>query len=235
MPKASDPFHTTTDGSEPRRWVDVQVFQCSLASCSARLITRLRPPKLKSEWVNLLVDPALINARARKVMENEPARYEGHALPSSITVLTNLRAYISNALSNPEPRRIVGNNKKWLLSLGDPCAELLEYLGFQRDVSSRSDQFFFRVLIFLWQGDDWMPPRPDVTAATPYINPLNILLDDIDKELLILLESRYEEEKHMVKVHTSSVSVVPELQRLLGCQGCNCNDLISNNVVANDF
>ena len=145
---ASEPFRIIQDGPESGRWIDVQTFQCSSSSCSVRLITRLRSPRLKSEWVNLLVDPALIKARARKVMENEPTRFEGHAVPTPTTVLTNLRAYITNALSNPEPRRIVGNNKKWLLSLGDPCANLLEFLGFERDVSSKINQRFFPTLIF---------------------------------------------------------------------------------------
>lgn len=45
----------------------------------------------------------------------------------------NLRKYITNALHG-EKRKIVGNNKKWLLCLGEPCAELLEYLGFTREV-----------------------------------------------------------------------------------------------------
>lgn len=67
-------------------------------------------------------------------METEPERFEGHAVPSKMQVLTNLRAYISNALNSPDPKMIVGNNKKFLLSLGEPCAEVLEYLGFTRDV-----------------------------------------------------------------------------------------------------
>ena len=121
------------DGSDS--WVDVQHFQCSSLSCSARCTTFFRPPRLKSDWVALLVDKSLIKQRAQKVMDDDPGRFEGHAIPSPIVVLANLRAYVVNAMSNPERRRIVGNNKKWLLSLGEPCADLLRYLGFTREVS----------------------------------------------------------------------------------------------------
>ena len=123
----------TDDGSES--WVDMQHFLCSSLSCSARLSTFFRPPRLKLEWVALLTDRSLIRQRAQKVMDDEPTRFEGHAIPSPIVVLANLRAYVVNAISNPERRRIIGNNKKWLLSLGEPCSDLLKYLGFTREVS----------------------------------------------------------------------------------------------------
>ena len=67
-------------------------------------------------------------------MSDDPERFEGHAIPPPSQVLSNLRAYISNAMTKAESRRILGSNKKWLLSLGDPCADLLEYLGFKRVV-----------------------------------------------------------------------------------------------------
>jgi ubiquitin carboxyl-terminal hydrolase 25/28 len=95
----------------------------------------MRSPRLKDEWARLLVDKTLIKARAEKAMAAEPGRFEGHAVPSPSEVLTNLRSYISNAMTSPEPRRILRNNKKWLLCLGDSCAELLHYMGFRRTVS----------------------------------------------------------------------------------------------------
>lgn len=121
------------DGFNSGPWVDIQHFQCSSLSCSARLVTRFRPPRLTSEWTALLTNRSIINERARKVMEDDPARFEGHAIPPPIQVLTNLRTYVSNAMDSPDSRRIVGNNKKWLLSFGEPCADLLEYLGFTRE------------------------------------------------------------------------------------------------------
>lgn len=121
------------DGSEP--WCDIQHFQCSDPTCSARVTTRYRMPRLTKEWVALLADKSLIRQRAQKAMADDPARFEGHAVPPPSTVITHLRTYIMNAMKDPtNPRRIQGNNKKWCLSLGEPCAQLLLYLGFTRDV-----------------------------------------------------------------------------------------------------
>jgi ubiquitin carboxyl-terminal hydrolase 25/28 len=115
-------------------WLDERHFECSNPSCSARLTTRIRSPRLVLEWIDLLTNPALVRARAQDVMAKDPERFEGHAVPPIVQVLANLRAYLANALTSPEPRRILGNNKKFLLCLGEPCADLLQYLGFTRTV-----------------------------------------------------------------------------------------------------
>ena len=121
--------------NDPDSWCDIQHFQCSDSRCLARVTTRFRTPRLKKEWVALLSDKSLIKQRAQKAMNEDPVRFEGHAVPSPVTVITNLRTYIMNAIRDPaNPRRIQGNNKKWCLSLGEPCADLLLYLGFTRDV-----------------------------------------------------------------------------------------------------
>ena len=152
-------------------------------------------------------------------MDDDPGRFEGHAVPSPIQVLTNLRAYISNAMTDPEPRRILGNNKKWLLSLAEPCADLLHYLGFSRQVIRTRPSSELSMLIVL-QDEDWLPPRPDLSKGTPFTNPLNILLDDVDKELLILISQQPEDEKRLVKPYFIPKPAMPDIERVLGCQGC---------------
>lgn len=119
-------------------WVDAQRFQCSSPRCSAKLLVQFRPPRMINDWVRLLTDPSAIKARAEKAMLEEPERLEGHAIPAPVEVLTNLRHYIGNAMNSIEGRRrIPGNNKKWLLCLGEQCSELLQYLGFTRLVTLR--------------------------------------------------------------------------------------------------
>ena len=46
----------------------------------------------------------------------------------------NLRQYIYNAFNMKEKKVILRHNKKWVVSLGESCSELLEYLGFSRQV-----------------------------------------------------------------------------------------------------
>lgn len=87
--------------------------------------------------MRLLTDPELIRYRADQAIASDPERLEGHNAPSGAEVLSNLRAYLLNALKSPELRVIKGNNKRWMLSLGEHCVELLEYLGFEKQVRIR--------------------------------------------------------------------------------------------------
>lgn len=123
------------DGTQGHRWVQSQRFRCSSPTCCADVTIQIRPPRLTPEWVTLLSDKDAIRERAEKVMAEDPVRFEGHALPPPVQVLMNLRIYLANAMKDPEGRRILGNNKKWMLCLGDACADLLEYLGFTRQAS----------------------------------------------------------------------------------------------------
>ena len=121
-------------------WMDTQFFSCSSSSCSARLTIRLRSPIIKPEWEALLLNRSLIKSRAGKAISDEPLRFEGHAIPSPIEVVGNLRTYIRNAMTSLEERRIPSNNKKWLLCFGEPCADLLQHIGFTRTVR-RANEF----------------------------------------------------------------------------------------------
>ena len=70
------------------------------------------------------------------MMADSPERFEGHAVPFPIDVLSYLTTYISNALREEERRSIPAHNKKFLLSLGDACSDLLQFLGFVREVGT---------------------------------------------------------------------------------------------------
>lgn len=150
-PTASSPLHHfihRPNLSKPRKngilapdtdtgfqWVDEQHFQCSSAECYARLIIWFKPPRLVPDWVKQLTDKFMIKTRAERAMAEDPKRFEGHAVPLPVLVLWNLRLYICNAVQNPEKsRKIPGHNKQFLLSLGESCADLLEYVGFTREV-----------------------------------------------------------------------------------------------------
>ena len=113
----------------------MQHFECSTLHCSAKLSIRIRPCRLIPQWINLLTEPQLIRVRAEKAISEAPDRFEGIAVPTPTDVLSNLRAYITNAMKYDEGRKILRHNKKWRLCLGDSCADLLEYLGFRREVS----------------------------------------------------------------------------------------------------
>ena len=84
--------------------------------------------------MRLLTDPELIRYRAEQAIASDPERFEGHDVPSGTDVLLTLRAYLLNALKSSELKVIKGVNKRWMLCLGEPCVELLNYLGFEKQV-----------------------------------------------------------------------------------------------------
>ena len=134
-PKESQNLPSIHPDANPILWFDTQVFQCSSQTCAAKVSVTFRPARLPSKWIYELTDKNAINERAKRAIQSDPERYEGHAPPSPVDVLTNLRTYIYNGMQSNEQRRIIGANKKWRLCFGDSCADLLRYLGFQRDVS----------------------------------------------------------------------------------------------------
>lgn len=129
--KRSEGFKQDPDDIE--KWTDTELFQCTAEACSAQLTVHMYSPRLNTRWKELLVDSAQINRRAKSAMGTDPGRFEGHAIPNALTVLGNLRAYITNAMKG-DHRRITWTNKKFMLSFGETSAGLLKYIGFTRDV-----------------------------------------------------------------------------------------------------
>ncbi|KAL8735558.1 MAG: hypothetical protein Q9166_000726 [cf. Caloplaca sp. 2 TL-2023] len=156
-----------------------------------------RSPRLRPDWIELLTDMNLIKSRAHKAMSGDPTRFEGHGVPLPSEVLLNLRTYILKALRDDNRRAIQAHDKRWLLCLGDPCAELLEYIGFVRE------------------NDNWLVPRPDISETAPVSNPVNILLEDVEKELLALLLQRPDDEKRASKVQYGLTSASRDFKKLL--------------------
>ena len=74
------------------------------------------------------------------------------------------------------------------------------------------------------QDLDWWPPRPNTTASLPYEDPLNILLDDVEKELLTLVGQRPVEERRIVNAVYAPIPAMQEFLRVLGSLGCNANN-----------
>ncbi|KAL8663826.1 MAG: hypothetical protein Q9202_003511 [Teloschistes flavicans] len=201
QPHLSQPRTTADDpavANAASDWRDIRCFQCSTIDCSARLKIQISPPRLRPQWVELLIDKDLIKSRAEKVISENPERFEGHGIPRPSEVLTNLGAYVVNALRRSDRRPIQAHNKKFLLGFGEPCADMFEYLGFVRG------------------EETWEPPQPDFSATRPVSNPVNRLLEDVEKELQSLLLQRPDDEKRASKVQYGLTSAMRDLGKIMG-------------------
>lgn len=137
LPQSSSRRRSSVDLAKGDRWVDQQQFECSSPYCPAVVTIRISPPRITAEWKTLLTDENVVKERAEVVMKLAPDRFEGIAPPLPINVLLNLRSYLNNALRSPEVKKIASLNKKFVTCFGDygqPCRDLLEYLGFTYDV-----------------------------------------------------------------------------------------------------
>jgi len=135
-PKNSQNLPILQPGAIPTTRYDKQVFRCSSGTCLARLSVTFRPARLTAAWIHELTNKDVLKARADQAIQTDPTRFEGHAPPSAVEVLTNLRTYIHNGMQSKEQRKILGANKKWRLCFSDSCTDLLKYLGFRRDVGN---------------------------------------------------------------------------------------------------
>ncbi|KAJ5570525.1 Peptidase C19 ubiquitin carboxyl-terminal hydrolase 2 [Penicillium hispanicum] len=158
-------------------------YECSDWSCSATVSLRILSPLLSPENVRLLTDPDMIRKRADEAFAAQPTRLEGIAHPLPTTVLELLRFYLLNALHNHErSKTFPAHNKRFMVAFGmngNPCKELLEFLGFSYLESQRS----------------WEPPQTDPDAVKPYQDTVCIFIDDVIHELVALANSRPAAEK----------------------------------------
>lgn len=201
-------------------WTDSQTFQCSSPACKSRLDIRFKPPRLLQEWVDLLNDKTIIKTRAEGVIAADPTRFEGFAIPPRVDVLLHSKHYLTNPLYNPEKsKKIQGHNKRFLLSMGESCADILNYFGFRREVNVT---FFANAsgLISKLQGEDWVPPEVAPAATRPFTDQRNICIDDVEKELFVLISKASDEGKQKAKSEWLPEPALPALEKIFGCTDC---------------
>ena len=216
LPKVSRGFVQTSETLE--QWKDTRIFQCTNQACSARLKVYLQSARLSQGFVDILTNRVRIEMRARKAMESDPERFEGHAVPSPLTVLTHLRAYIGFAMSGGS-KQISASNKKFMLSLGEDCAALLLYLDFSKEVTLPEIRGI-RDLLMKTQGATWLPPKPEAEDQVPYSTELKVFLHDVDWELQVLMGRQSEEELRQAKSFIQFVGADDDFKRMLGCKDC---------------
>ena len=77
-----------------------------------------------------------------------------------------------------------------------------------------------RLLTPLFQGEDWSPPVPEAATKIPFTKDINIRIDDVEKELFVLIAKAFEEEKRKATQNWTPELAVSEMHRLLGCNDC---------------
>jgi ubiquitin carboxyl-terminal hydrolase 25/28 len=112
---------------EYHRWV------CSAPYCPLVLEIKISPPRLHDSILSLILSPERVLARGKKVVAQDPVRYDGLGPLTVLQILGNLRTYLADAKAardQSELKRIAARNKKFVLAFADECDGLLHYLDF---------------------------------------------------------------------------------------------------------
>ena len=115
------------------RLIECHRFICSGAKCPVVLEIKVAPPRLTKALLLLVTDPAKMDLRGRRVIQDDPDRYAGMVPLAPIQALLNLRTYLMDARATTDPtqiKKIAKRNKKFVLGFADECDQLFEYLDF---------------------------------------------------------------------------------------------------------
>ena len=118
-------------------------FECTSPTCSATVFIRLEPPRLSSDMVHALTDQALLKARTEAAFKVGQGRLEGFKYPSPVEVMSDLRKYLQNSWTTRDSRQIRLDNKRFMVRFGpdgEDCKDLLEFIGFAREVCWKHSQ-----------------------------------------------------------------------------------------------
>ena len=113
-------------------------YRCTVCPTAVRI--DYRPPRLSHQDLILLVDPDLLEQRLHNAVIHDAQR-EGLEAQHAINVVEALATYIRDAVSgepNKTKKMIPVLNKRWMLSFGEDCEELLARLGFTKTEDGQS-------------------------------------------------------------------------------------------------
>ncbi|RFU24568.1 hypothetical protein B7463_g11765, partial [Scytalidium lignicola] len=180
-------------------------FICTSPTCPVIVEVKICPPRLSNEMLKLVIDPAKVDSRSRKIIESEPERFEGMEALRPLNILDYLRRYIFDAVHKGpnEKKRISSRNKKFALAFADECDDLLHYLGFNDSVDEGPNPE--DVPECAWQ-------LPEVTESN------REFYEDILTELSVIISSRPEREKEAsgVRIAFMATPALRDIELSLG-------------------
>ncbi|RMD42628.1 hypothetical protein DV735_g2468, partial [Chaetothyriales sp. CBS 134920] len=190
--------------ARPGSPVQVYVYECSTAGCSAIVSALFTPPEISAQVVHALTDAAALKERVDAAFSTMTAHTQGMRRPLPIDVVNDLRIYIRNAWDNDPSRSTIKlSNRRFTVRFGpggQPCKGILEGIGFRLDVAAQC----------------WHVPQP-VREDEPLQDLDNVYLDNVEQELLALVESRPPDERHHVSNLPRPEPALPQIERVLGC------------------
>lgn len=185
-------------------------FQCSSTKCPAELRIRMRPPRLKDEHIRLMTDRILLRKRLESAKILDPGRTD-HRMARPVDGYDFLSTYLKDSLNPTRGKsRVPLLNRKFLVTFGRDCDEMLRGLGFSREIENPGN------------GDEicWHLPKPPAPSdpLSSSDDSLRTVIQDVIEELSVLILSMPDSEKQGVRNMTYQPKPSQtEIERALGC------------------
>jgi ubiquitin carboxyl-terminal hydrolase 25/28 len=196
-PQGNSPVHHFVDFQTTVP--DAEYYYARCSSCNTDLHIEYRPARLSKQYVDKLTDYTLLQNRLDKARAADPDRVQLKAA-KAVEVLDAFSCYIRDSLNPVAAHRAVPRlNRRFLLSFGDDCDDLLLSVGFVKT------------------DDHWQlptPPDPD-----PFSYDDRKLLEDIQEEIWAHMRAHMQSSTEMSKLRgyvEKSQDSEADLQLLLG-------------------
>lgn len=188
-------------------------YVCSL--CNMAIELEITFPRLKPEWIRMIMDQTRIKESLRIAKEEDPERYkdttpekEKHFLT---TALSTLNQYLKNILDDDgtgSQKRISCRNKTFLIQFGPACNDIFRYLGFREEYDGNTLDTY------------WVPPRlSHQEGKTPLASP-RAFYEDVRSEVQSVLDDAPPMDGPPV---VRPISARDQLEKALGCGKISCS------------
>ncbi|TDZ53296.1 Ubiquitin carboxyl-terminal hydrolase 2 [Colletotrichum trifolii] len=168
-------YHPSIRDSHPC----VEHFACSGPRCTFRVTLEISRPRLKREWVQLLVDQQRILDNLSSARRINPERFADARDDWSNSAPPTLNTYLRDLLDKPNPRSISQRNKRFQVVFGEECYAIFEALQFTEEALDKEGVL----------EPFYVPPEVETpTPGTPTkLHTLRAYLEDMQAEVNSLI------------------------------------------------
>ena len=208
-----------SNGSRVEDWEESHLFECSSRTCLAVVSIIVKSPRLRAVHLHSLIDPVAIRSRVQAEINANPERLKDSVIPTPIKVMATLKAYLTDAIRSDERKRVNSENKRFITTLGEGTADLLQYLGFKYVEAPENDDL----------PRYWDLPEIHKSDEGPELqDDQSCLVDDVEKELMALIDQKTHVSTgpDQKAVSSKTLASIKELERLLGCSDCESTGML---------
>jgi len=184
-------------------------FRYLCTVCGVTVHLEISLPRLKSSWIQMIMDEDRTKEALRIARQQDPSRYADTTPEKEATYISGalhtLNQYLKNILEDDGKgarKRISWRNKTFQVQFGQECHAIFRYLGFEEDHDHESGESY------------WLPPRlPPQEGKTPVGSPRSFY-EDARSEVQSLLDDNPPINGQPV---VKPISARDQLEKALGC------------------